>query len=196
LLAVFLLLTPYDEKGNAKFERLATFALVGVTMTYATFTYQQAEASKKMAEEMAQQRYGIVFPIVDVQEREESATDKIRKGLDIQSGDIPKWQSCTLRNIGLGPAVNVCSFIRTPTDERRQWDFGTLAVNEEARTEQLSIEQKNGRGVLVAYYKDVYGRSFESSREIIINQAVCSYKTGPLKIRNLTEEEYIVAIHG
>ena len=62
--------------------------------------------------------------------------------------------------------------------------------------EQLSIERKNGRGVLVAYYKDVYERPFESSREFIIDQAGRSCKIGPLKIRKLTEEEYMVAVRG
>lgn len=177
-------------------EQMTMIALVAVTMVYAYSSYVQAEASKKMAEEMMQQRYGGVFPIVDIKEQKESGSEMIKKGLDIGDGKIPEGQLCTLRNIGLGPAVNVWSFIRTPSGERRQWDFGTLKVNEEVEKEQLSIERKNGRGVLVAYYKDVYERPFESSREFIIDQAGRSYKIGPLKIRKLTEEEYIVAVGG
>ena len=196
LIVVLLALIPIDEEGIAKFGLLATVVLVAVTATYATSAHEQAEASKKMAEEMMQQRYGGVFPIVDIKEQKESGSEMIKKGLDIGDGKIPEGQLCTLRNIGLGPAVNVWSFIRTPSGERRQWDFGTLKVNEEVEKEQLSIERKNGRGVLVAYYKDVYERPFESSREFIIDQAGRSYKIGPLKIRKLTEEEYIVAVGG
>jgi len=169
-------------------------ALVAVTMVYAYSSYVQAEASKKMAEEMMQQRYGGVFPIVDIKEQKESGSEMIKKGLDIGDGKIPEGQLCTLRNIGLGPAINVCLFIRTPTGERRQWDFGTLAVNDEADKERLSIEQRNGRGVLVAYYRDAYERTFESSREFTIDQAGRSCKIGPLKIRKLTDEEYTVAV--
>jgi len=196
-LAVALAMIPYTVIGIAMFERLATIALIAITTMYATFVYVQADASKKMAEEMMQQRYGGVFPIVDIKEQKESGSEMIKKGLDIGDGKIPEGQLCTLRNIGLGPAVNVWSFIRTPTGERRQWDFGTLKVNEEVEKEQLSIERKNGRGVLVAYYKDVYERPFESSREfIIVDKAGCSCKIGPLKIRKLTEEEYMVAVRG
>jgi hypothetical protein len=196
LIVVILALIPIDEEGIAKFGLLATVALVAVTATYAASAHEQAEASKKMAEEMMQQRYGGVFPIVDIKEQKENGTEMIRKGLDIRDGKVPEGQLCRLRNIGLGPAINVCSFIRTPTGERRQWDFGTLAVNDEADKERLSIEQRNGRGVLVAYYKDVYERPFESSREFIIDQAEGSCEIGPLKIRKLTDEEYAVALRG
>ena len=196
LIVVALALIPIDKGGIAKFGLLATVALVAVTVTYATSAHEQAEASKKMAEEMMQQRYGGAFPIVDIKEQKESSTEMIKKGLDIGGGKIPEGQLCRLRNIGLGPAINVCSFIRTPTGERRQWDFGTLAVNDEADKEQLSIEQRNGWGVLVAYYRDVYERPFESSREFTIDQAGRSCKIGPLKIRKLTDEEYAVALRG
>lgn len=193
-LSILLFGLPYTAEGIAKFERVAIFTLVAVTMTYAIFVYGQAEASKRMAEEMMQQRYGDVLPIVDIQKQDESAKEKIRKGLDIESGKIPEGQLCTLRSIGLGPAINVCSFIRTPTGERRQWDFGTLAANDETDKERLSIEQRSGRGVLVAYYKDVYDQPFESSREVIVDKERRSYKIGSLKIRKLTEEEYTIVM--
>ena len=194
LLSIALGLLPYDEVGIAVFDRLAIFALVAVTMAYAIFVYEQAEAGKKMAEEMMQQRYGGVFPIVDIKEQKESGSEMIKKGLDIGDGKIPEGQQCTLRNIGLGPAINVCSFIRTPSGACRSWDFGTLAVSDEAAKERLSIELRNGRGILVIYYKDVYGRPFESSREFIVDKAGRSREIGPLRIRNLTEEEYTIAV--
>jgi hypothetical protein len=194
ILAVALSWIPYTVEGIAKFERMASFFLVGVTLLYATYIYVQAEASKKMAEEMMQQRYGSVFPIVDIKEQKENSSEMIKKGLDIGDGKIPKGQLCKLRNIGLGPAINVCSFIRTPTGERRQWDFGTLAISDETDKERLSIEVRDRRGILVAYYKDVYERSFESSREFVVNKKERGCKIGPLKIRKLTDEEYKIAL--
>lgn len=175
-------------------EQMAIVALVAITMAYAIFVSEQAEASKKMAEEMMQQRYGAVLPIVDIREQDESAQEKIKKGLDIESGKIPEGQLCTLRSIGLGPAINVCSFIRTPTGERRQWDFGTLTVNEETDKERLFIEQRGDRGILIAYYRDVYEQPFESSREVMVDKDKRSSELGPLKIRKLTEGEYTIAV--
>ncbi|MCJ7829270.1 MAG: hypothetical protein MUP81_05985 [Dehalococcoidia bacterium] len=194
LIVALLALIPIDERGIAKVGLLVTVALVAVTVTYATYAHVQAEASKKMAEEMMQQRYGGVFPIVDIKEQKESGSEMIKKGLDIGDGKIPEGQLCKLRNIGLGPAINVCSFIRTPTGERRQWDFGTLAVSDETDKERLSIELRDRRGILIAYCKDVYERPFESSREFIVNKKGRSCEIGPLKIRKLTEEEYIDSI--
>lgn len=170
---------------------LATIGLAVITYSYAKSTKSMADANKKMAEEMRQQRYGDVLPIVDIKEQHESAEDKIRIGFDIESGRIPKiGLLCTLISCGLGPAINVCTFISTPTAERRQWNFGTLAVNDETIKERLFIEMSNGRGMLVSYYIDAYERHFESSREFIINKEGRSYKLGALKIRKLTKEEY------
>jgi hypothetical protein len=149
-----------------------------------------ADTNKKMAEEMMQQRYGDVLPIVDIKEQKESSTEMIKKGLDIGDGKIPEGQLCTLQNVGLGPAINVCSFIRTPSGERRQWNFGTLAVTDETAKERLFIDLRNGRGILVSYYKDAYERPFESSREFITDKEGRSYTLGPLRIRKLTEQEY------
>ncbi len=152
-------------------------------------TLKQAEASNAMVEEMMQQRYGNILPIIDIQEQDESPHDKIRIGLSIESGKSPEGLLCLLRNIGLGPALDVWTFIITPTNrERRQWDFGAVSINEKTDIERLSIEQHESRGILVAYYKDVYDRPFESSREFIMSSNQRSYKLGPLKIRKLTKE--------
>ncbi len=156
---------------------------------------EQTQASRKMAEEMMQQRYGHVLPILDIQEQDKSAKDMIRTGLIIGSGQIPEGLSCLLRNVGLGPALNVWTFIIVPIDRRRhQWDFGVLSVDDKTGVEWLSIEQHDSRSVLVAYYKDVYGRPFESSREFISYVGEGNYELGPLRIRELTEEEYVMSV--
>ena len=58
LLAIALFLLP------SKFERLALFALVAVTMAYAIFTYRQVQASKQMIGEAKEQRLAALQPIV------------------------------------------------------------------------------------------------------------------------------------
>jgi hypothetical protein len=195
LIVVILALIPIDEEGIAKFGLLTTVALVAVTATYAASAHEQAEASKKMAEEMMQQRYTAVMPVVDIQEPREGEHPRAvaERAYQIRGGENLENLPCVLQNIGLGPAVDVCSCIFF-AGQRRMWDIGTLGVSKETDRMPLSIEQKNGQSILVAYYRDVYGQSFESSREVIIDQAGSSYKIGSLKIRKLTAEEYAVAL--
>ena len=166
------------------------YTLVLVTGYYAKSSAEQAEASKKMAEEMMQQRYGAVLPIIDIQEQPESPEELAERAYGIGSGEFLKERVCILRSIGLGPAIGVLSFIRTPTGERRQWDFGTLAVREKTDKYPLSFNQRSGCDVVVAYYRDVYGQPFESGREVTVGKEKSVHYLGPLKIRKLTEEEY------
>jgi len=192
-LAFLILLLTYLKMISPELN-LEARILGGITMLATTalaiITYSYANSTKLMAEEIMQQRYGYMLPVVNIREQKESGTEMIKKGLDIESGKIPEVQLCILENIGLGPAINISSFIRTPSGERRYWNFGTLAATDETATERLSVELKDGRGFLVTYYEDAYERPFESSREFIIHKEGRSYTLGPLRIRKLTEEEY------
>ncbi len=193
-LSIYLMLTIVYLKmitPNFNLETLVMSLITALTtIILAIITYSYAKSTKSMAEEMKQQRYGNVLPIVDIKEQKETSSEMIKKGLDIGDGKIPEGQLCTLRNVGLGPAINVCSFIRTPSGERLQWNFGTLAVKDETIKEYLSIELSNERGILVNYYKDAYERPFESSREFIVNKENHSYKLGPLITHEITAEKY------
>lgn len=97
LLAVALYLIP------EQFERLALFALVAVTMAYAIFTHAQAEASKKMIEEMKEQRLAASQPII-IQKAEHKLGD-----LHIGDGELPSnyFSHFIIWNAGDGPAIEV-----------------------------------------------------------------------------------------
>lgn len=79
----------------SEFERLAIFALVAVTLLYAFFTHEQAEATRGMAEEMARPL------LVPVGGTEGLARLAEMPRLDNEQG----WLH--VHNVGLGPAVNI-----------------------------------------------------------------------------------------
>lgn len=158
-------------------------SLVSVTGIYAYFTF-------KMAEEMREQRYDAARPVVDIQRKEELDT-RISEALAAESREPSYGLHCVLRNIGLGPALDVCSFIQTPGGERKRWEFGTLPTEGETERERLSLLQSNNnQWELVAYYRDVYGRAFKSSREISIDKLDnTKWNVGPLRVHLIKEEE-------
>ena len=144
-------------------------------------TKQQAEASVKMAEEMREQRYDSVRPVIDIQDQELGAMELGRIGYGGLLSKLP----CVLHNIGLGPAIDVYSFIEGSSDECQQFDFGTLATGgKTSKPMNLSLKHKGNPMVLVACYKDVYGRTFKSSRKV-----ESALKIGPLQVQ-LAEEEH------
>lgn len=97
LLAVALYRIP------TRFEQLALFALVAVTMAYAISAHEQAEASKRMTEEMKEQRLAALQPII-IQKAEYKAGD-------LHSGDeeLPSnyFSHFVVWNAGNGPAIEV-----------------------------------------------------------------------------------------
>ena len=179
-----------------------TAALVSVTIIYAWRTHvisraakeqaeatrKQAEASVKMAEEMREQRYDAVRPVIDIY-RDQTDEDKLPEAFAGKSGDTSRGLACVLHNIGLGPAIDLYSFVQNPFSGKRQhYDFGTIATGEKTPKMNLSVKQKDGRMALLAYYKDVYGRAFESSREVSSDKEK-GWQLGPLKIRPVMEDE-------
>ena len=165
-----------------KIQILLMFGLVAVTIFYALSASRQADASVKMAEEMREQRYDSVRPIIDIERINPQKTTELAREA---YGDYSKGLACALRNIGVGPALDVYPFIQTDK-ERHLHPFGALAKSGETGELPLSLEQRNGRNVLVAYYRDVYDRCFESSREV--KKGVV--QLGPLEIRRIPKEEF------
>ncbi len=161
------------------------------TEEQAQATKEQADASVKMAKEMKEQRYETVRPVVDIK-RDTAKADLDRRTLEAlaaSSEEAANGLSCILHNIGLGPAIDLRSFIQTPTPphERRPWEFGTLASGGKTERMNLSLRDEDDRMALVVYYKDVHGRTFESSREVSIDKEK-GWQLGPLQIRLLEEE--------
>jgi hypothetical protein len=76
--------------------------------------------------------------------------------------------------------VDIYSYIQAH-QKRWRFDFGTLAAKERTKEEELSVSGEGDHRVLKVYYKDIYGRDFESSREVQIDKATRNLELGPLK---------------
>lgn len=94
------------------FEQLALFALVAVTVVYAFFTHEQAEASRRMAEEMKLAREMQTTPSI------------------IAYFDNPRSTLLDLvvKNIGLGVAKDVRLEIKPPLHDHRERDIAELSL--------------------------------------------------------------------
>ncbi|MGD9116624.1 MAG: hypothetical protein PVJ61_05545 [Dehalococcoidia bacterium] len=156
---------------------LASIALTGVlviiTGIYAWRTFAISNAAKKQAEEMRAQRYDTVRPVIDIK-RDTAKTDINRRTLETHaalSKETSHGLSCTLHNIGLGPAIDLYSFIQTPSG-RQRYDFGTLEKGGKTERMVLSMKQKGIPSglLLIAYYRDIYGRGCVSSRNVFIDK--------------------------
>jgi len=149
---------------------MLTLGLVAVTGSYAFSAVKQADASVKMAEEMREQRYDAVRPVIDIY-RDPADDDKMPEAIAASEGDASRGLSCVLKNIGLGPAIDLRSFVQNPiSGERQHHDFGTLAIGKTTYRVKLSLIHEGSPLALLAYYKDVYGRTFKSSREVTIDK--------------------------
>ncbi len=182
-------------------QAISMLILVAVTGIYAWRTHviskgteKQADASVQMAEEMREQRYEAVRPVIDIQWHAPDDARRLGELVSSPAQLASKGCSCVLRNVGLGPAIDTYSFVRSPSGERQVYDFGTLPVEREAPSINslptsfptvLSPKQERERVVIEIYYGDVYGRRLVSGREIVGKQG--DWKLGPLKIR-LVEE--------
>jgi hypothetical protein len=154
-------------------------------------TRQQADASVNMAEEMANTRYDAFRPIIDIAEMPMEPKEIYKQAFEAKEGKFPEQIRCALRNIGSGPAIGVSSFIIVPSSDRcRLHDFGTIAVGEKTFEIRLSPQQIGDRMVLVAYYKDVYGRDVESRREVTLESS--GWKIHPLEteVRKIAKGEH------
>lgn len=191
LLATGVLLTLFlgFKLYSAEFLQIwLLFVLVVVTSLYAWST-------EKMAKEMKNARYDALRPIIDIVNMQQTS---LELGRQAYAKKLPNELRCKLCNIGVGPAVELYSFIEDAEGKPRRWDFGALPVaigtrmtatgeEEIGYTEEmrLLLEHRGNHGALVAYYKDVYGRWFESSREVRLG----AVNPDPLQIRKITEEE-------
>ncbi len=170
-------------------DTIILFTLASATIFYAIrtsdiakATREQAAASVKMAEEMRDTRYDALRPIIDIVNIPQTP---IELASSAYTKELPKELPCKLRNIGVGPATDVYSFVYHGSDERGRYNFGTIVIGKETDPVRLSLSQKDDHWFLVAYYKDVYDRWFKSSREVRRG----AVNPDPLKIREITEEE-------
>lgn len=164
---------------------IALVVLISVTAIYAYFTY-------KMAEEMKEQRYDTVRPVVDFELMESYPVLIHKEKLTVEEqkeADLRFFPGCKLRNIGIGPATDVHSFTLTVSGERRNLYLGSLVKGATTEETVLSTEKRGDCWFLVAYFRDAYSRSFRSSREVDLDVETGKPILGPLRIIVVKEEE-------
>jgi len=164
---------------------------IAALTTLVLITAWYAKHTATMAKEMREQRYDAFRPIIDIVEMPIETTERVKKAFDAGDGKFPEELPCVLRNIGVGPAIGVSSFIIVPSNGgQRSWDFGTIAVGEKTSEFRLSPQQIGDRMFLVAYYKDVYGRDVESRREVTLDKERHGWKIHPMEtqVRKITKE--------
>jgi len=164
---------------------------IAALTTLVLITAWYAKHTATMAKEMREQRYDAFRPIIDIVEMPIEPTEQVKKAFDAGDGKFPEELPCVLRNIGVGPAIGVSSFIIVPSNGgQRSWDFGTIAVGEKTSEFRLSPQQIGDRMFLVAYYKDVYGRDVESRREVTLDKERHGWKIHPMEtqVRKITKE--------
>ncbi len=163
-------------------ELIILLILASATIIYAKRTSEIAKATKEQAKEMKEQRYDAVRPVIDIINMEQMPLELARQTYEKKQ---PNELRCKLCNVGVGPAIDVYSFVQPPAHERQGHDFHTIVVGKEKGPKNLALEQKDDRWFLVAYYKDVYGRCFKSSREVRVGVV----NPDPLKFRIIACEE-------
>ena len=162
---------------------------IAALTTLVLITAWYAKQTTIMAKEMRKQRYDAVRPVIDIQ-RDPADDVKISEAIAISEGDASRGLSSVLHNIGLGPAIDLYSFVQNPfSGERQRHEFGTLAIGNPTYRMKLSLIHEGSPLALVAYYRDVYGRALESSREVTFNKEKTACEIGPLHIRQVTEDE-------
>jgi Ca2+/Na+ antiporter len=169
LLILYLILNYNKIEPKDWAQIFLTFGLVLVTALYAIYTGKQAEASIKMAEEMSKARYDAVRPVLDIERQEPSemsSKTRVKEVLTDESNIEDIGLSNIICNIGLGPAIDVFSFVQSPTEKTIRHGFGILGVGEKTEPINLSINQQGTKHIVV-FYSDIYGRRFESKREVI-----------------------------
>jgi hypothetical protein len=170
------------------------FALVTVTVLSTFSTHRQANASVKMAGEMKEQADANVKMATEMQNQR---YDTFRPVVDIHMGAVlvtstkPKKITYEINNIGVGPALD--GHLRTP--EPKRIDLGTLttirdsdAIGDSLRG-MINIQKENLPATIIAYYKDVFNRSFKSEREICLAIEENALIFGTLKHRKLDREK-------
>lgn len=172
----------YALISAAGVQALAMIILVSITIFYALQT-------RKMAKEMLNQRYDAFRPVIDIERVVTDPGEYTKEAYAAKSGELPDLLSCFLRNIGVGPAIDVLSYL--PYQERRPYSFGTITIKEtNSHPSLLSLDEKDNQKVLIVYYKDVYGRCFESSREVSVDKEKGAWKLGPLDAHKIDKEVY------
>ena len=154
-----------------------TLTLLAV-LWYAWEARKQAKASVRMAEEMEQTRFATAKPIIELRPKDFDSTE----GLNIALGGPPPTNlECRLRNVGVGPALNVVIPIRMNHDIEGTRREDVLQPDEESGwRDHVALDMKEGEGVARVFYEDVFGNRWESRYRIFLSEE--KWQFGPLQI--------------
>jgi hypothetical protein len=145
-----LIITAVNENSYNIAQVLLTFALVLITFIYAWHT-------RKMAEEMKEQRYDAIRPLIDIVWFDDGGEIQASNEELESTGII-----CYLRNIGVGPAVDVYSYLQGNEDK---YEFGYLGIGDATGNKRFGLKKVEDRLKVEVYYRDLHGRDYISSRE-------------------------------
>ncbi len=127
-----------------------TEEIAKATKEQATEIQKQANASTKMATEMQNQRYDMVRPVIDF-ERATTGEELIAEGFAAKAQDYNHGLKCMLCNIGIGPAIDIYSFINPTYGTRQLHNFVTIAAGDiKTYGWNFHLEQRDNLWFLVA----------------------------------------------
>lgn len=166
-------------------ELIFTVILVSITGFYAISATKQADANEKMAKEMQNQRYDMVRPVIDIKinEGHPKPTDKVEF----------KIVHYTPINVGVGPSIDGYSYMQSANgDITYHSELGTISAHDEHPGFSIKLDNNILPTTLIAYYRDVHGRSFESKRQISQPEKDKALSFGKLEHRKLDKNEDII----
>jgi hypothetical protein len=186
LLGIYL-----KEIGVAIINGILTTALVLITGVYALHT-------KTMAEEMKEQRYDMFRPVIDIEEINSDLGPGYLGINDRQTTDDEKISTnpfeCVLRNYGAGAAIDIYSVYEHIRSGVIRPSIGNIQANESKKIRSVPNDLKfikaqklGSQWFLVVYYRDVYGRCFETKRSVNLEGE--TFKIGSFTYRKLDKQK-------
>jgi len=151
-------------------DKLALTAVVAVTLLFAFFTYLQADAGRKMANEVRKSRFASFQPIIVLGRVADYAAMKDIRLINKQDmlGD-KTW----LFNVGQGPALNIYFVLKEPNRLKPTQVFvggklSALAPDEAYELELVHMRdwKRKSKHDLVIEYEDIFGQRWCSGLEL------------------------------
>ena len=160
-----------------------TFTL-GAVLWYAWESRKQAKASMRMALEMERARCDAARPVMEVSTRRAMAGEL----LVASTTRPPPVLNCELRNVGMGPALNVEVDIRDGNGNVVGRRLGVFGVGESIPQNLLAIRvlEQGVKGLLQVRYEDVFGNTWFSEYELSASEERVEF--GPLSLRQIVSQ--------
>jgi hypothetical protein len=157
---------------------------LAAVLWYAHEARKQAAASAKMAEEMRQQRRDAARPVINIglEPYERDWEGGLKQALEKA---FPAAIQCQLRNIGVGPALNVRFQVDDGQGRSVLLEIGALEAREGDQVHRHltvadSTVDQEGK-LLQVFYEDVFGNTVESRRDLSLGEDG-GLVIGPLRI--------------